>query len=62
MGRRASRPVNKENPMKKTPKKLTLSRETVVKLETPELGKVLGGIVYTDDPECMRQNTVLGTW
>ncbi len=48
--------------MKKTPKKLTLSRETVVKLETPELGKVLGGIVYTDDPECMRQNTVLGTW
>jgi hypothetical protein len=48
--------------MKKMPKKLTLSRETVVKLETPELGKVLGAIVYTDDAECMRQKTINGTW
>jgi hypothetical protein len=48
--------------MKKTPKKLTLARETVVKLAAPDLGKVAGGIVYTDDPECMQQNTVLNTW
>jgi hypothetical protein len=55
-------PVHKENLMKKTPKKLTLARETVVKLAAPDLGKVAGGIVYTDDPECMQQNTVLNTW
>jgi hypothetical protein len=48
--------------MKKTPKKLTLARETVVKLEALKLGKVAGAIVYTDDRECMQQKTILGTW
>ena len=47
--------------MKKMPKKLTLSRETVVRLAALDLEKVAGGIVYTDDPECMQQ-TQLNTW
>jgi hypothetical protein len=54
---------SKENLMKKMPKKLALSRETVVKLAGPDLGKVAGGIVYTDDPECMQtvQQTQINT-
>jgi hypothetical protein len=66
MWHRASSPVNKENLMKKTPKKLTLSREIIVKLAVPDLGKVAGAIVSTDDLQCMQhptiQRTTLDTW
>ncbi len=42
--------------MKKIVKKLTLSRETLKNLATQDLKQAHGGIVDTDQPECMHQN------
>ena len=39
--------------MKKTKKKLDLSKETVANLGRPELGQIAGGIVSSDNIECM---------
>jgi len=38
--------------IKKTPKKLTLAKETVRTLESPMLKRAAGGIVETDDTIC----------
>lgn len=38
--------------MQKRVKKLKLAKETVRSLGAPELGKAVGGIVYTDDTIC----------
>lgn len=42
--------------MKKMVKKLTLSRETLKNLATQDLKQAAGGIVETDQPECMQTN------
>ncbi len=40
--------------MQKRVKKLKLAKETVRSLDTPELRKAAGAIVYTDDTICCR--------
>jgi hypothetical protein len=41
--------------MKKTFRKLTLSRETLRNLETPELNHIGGGAKRTESPTCQTQ-------
>lgn len=38
--------------MRKTPKKLTLHRETLQILDTPEIGRAVGGTVSRDVTAC----------
>jgi hypothetical protein len=40
--------------MKKTPKKLTLHRETLHNLDLEDAENVVGGTVYTTRPSCAR--------